>query len=146
MTAAPTPSNGQVGKAKPANPVNDFRRDLEKIMPGYQWTVHRSSTPETYLEATGIQSSGFNRLSTLHITRKVLSRTRDVPWYEVKSAGFGKRAPWLHTTGDVTLAKALRCLQQHYESMANTYRGHAAYLQSARTAPSHATDDGADHG
>ena len=107
-----------------------FRDELVKIMPGYQWTTHRpSSKTGAYLEATGIQSSGFNRLSTLAVTR----RERDgVVEYEVKSAGFGKRAPWLHTNRDSTLARALRGLQQHYETMANTYRGHASYLQSAR--------------
>lgn len=107
-----------------------FRAELTKIMPGYDWTVHRQSryAPD-FLEATGIQSSGFNRLSTLSVTRR---EKGPAVVYEAKSAGYGTRAPWLHTNADSTLARALRGLQQHYETMANTYRGHAAALQSAR--------------
>lgn len=107
--------------------ANEFRRDLLKIMPGYKWTVHRGS--DTYLKATGIQSSGFNRLSTLSVTRRVRG---DVSEFEAKSAGFGTRAKWLHTNTDYTLARALRGLQSHYEAVANNYRSHAAYLASAR--------------
>lgn len=108
----------------------EFRAELVKIMPGYSWTVHKSSS-EAHLRATGIQSAGFNRLSTLCVTRTV----RDgVAKYEAKSAGYGLRARWLHTTTDGTLARALRGLQDHYEHMAATYSGHARALQSARTA------------
>lgn len=108
----------------------DFRKELAKIMPGYDWTVHRQwrSTPDLF-EATGIQSSGFNRLSTLSVSRR---EREAVVWYEAKSAGYGTRAPWLHTNGDATLARALRGLQQHYEMMEATYRGHANALRSAR--------------
>lgn len=53
----------------------EFRAELEKIMPGYMWTVHRPSKhlrfPPYVLVATGIQSSGSNRLSTLEVTRRV---------------------------------------------------------------------------
>jgi hypothetical protein len=110
---------------------SEFRKELVKIMPGYEWTVHKSSNPEIYLEATGIQSSGFNRLSTLRVVR----RERDgAARYEVSSAGFGKRAPWLSTSEDGTLARAFRSLQTFYENMASTYRSHANYLQNARKA------------
>ncbi|QBX38641.1 hypothetical protein E4M02_11000 [Brevundimonas sp. S30B] len=111
---------------------DDLRKELLKAMPGYEWTVHRPiAKTGAYLEATGIQSSGFNRLSTLAVTR----RDRDgVVEYEAKSAGFGKRAPWLHTNRDGTLARALRGLQQHYAAKAATYRGHAASLEIGRRA------------
>lgn len=113
--------------------ADNFRAELVKIMPGYKWTVHRADKGATRLEATGIQSSGFNRLSTLRIERRI---ERDRPWYKAKSAGFGLRAKWLHENGDVSLAKALRGLQEHYERMANNYRGHAARLQDGRLTPS----------
>jgi hypothetical protein len=110
--------------------ADQFRAELVKIMPGYKWTVHRAGKDAVRLEATGIQSGGFNRLSTLHVERRI---ERGRPWYKAKSAGFGLRAKWLHENGDVSLAKALRGLQEHYERMANTYHGHAAYLRDART-------------
>ena len=107
-----------------------FRAELTKIMPGYSWTVHHPHGPG-FVKATGIKSSGFNRLSTLAVTRR---QNGDETVYEAKSAGYGTRAKWLHTNSDATLARALRGLQQHYEATANTYRSHAAALQSARQA------------
>ncbi|MGB3833776.1 MAG: hypothetical protein WA975_18145 [Mesorhizobium sp.] len=107
----------------------EFRAELVKIMPGYSWTVHRSSN-DAYMEATGITTSGFNRLSTLRIVRA--EENDGSPVYEAKSAGFGTRAPWLHTNADGTLARALRGLQQHYQMMAATYAGHARALENAR--------------
>ncbi|PWJ81512.1 hypothetical protein C7441_11044 [Pseudaminobacter salicylatoxidans] len=111
----------------------EFRAELTKIMPGYSWTVHKSSTDD-YMEATGTQSSGFNRLSTLVVVRRdnYAGKGNDRPWYTVKSAGFGLRAPFLGAYEDGTLARALRGLQKHYEHMAGTYAGHARALQSAR--------------
>ncbi|MCG8271615.1 hypothetical protein MIC97_08880 [Aquamicrobium sp. NLF2-7] len=106
----------------------EFRTELTKIMPGYSWTVHKSSS-DSRLEATGTQSSGFNRLSTLRVVRT--ERDGSV-WYEAKSAGFGLRAPWLGENSDATLARALRGLQRHYEQKAATYAGHARALQNAR--------------
>lgn len=117
---------------KACNPnfgASDFRRELLKIMPGYKWTVHK--TGSGYFNATGIQSSGFNRLSTLSVVRLVRAGAVQ---YEVKSAGYGTRAKWLHTNADKTLASALRGLQQHYEQMANKYRSHAASMQRGRAA------------
>lgn len=110
-----------------------FRKELVKIMPGYDWTVHRQfrSAPHL-LEATGIQSSGFNRLSTLAVARRAVDGKVE---YEAMSAGFGKRAPWLHDVKRPTLAQALRALQDHYEERAATYRGHANALKNARIAP-----------
>ncbi|PSS62492.1 hypothetical protein C6558_21070 [Ensifer sp. NM-2] len=109
--------------------ANEFRAELLKIMPGYSWTVHKTPKGMTYLKATGIQSSGSNRLSTLSVIRR--ERDGQVS-YEAKSAGYGLRAKWLHTTTDGTLARALRGLQDHYEYTANTYRSHASALKIGR--------------
>ncbi len=114
--------------------AKDFRAELVRIMPGYSWTVHKYSDARV-LNATGTQSSGFNRLSTVLVNRRDNYAGKGFPWYEVKSAGFGLRAPFLGTFADRTLARALRGLQQHYESMAATYGGHARALQNARTKP-----------
>ena len=108
-----------------------FRDELTKIMPGYSWTVHRHSKNAVRVIATGIQSSGFNRLSTLRVTRSV---NDGLTWYTVKSAGYGTRAAWLHENSDATLARALRGLQEHYERTANSYRAHAAALENGRRA------------
>ncbi len=70
--------------------VAEFRKELLKVMPGYKWTVHKTSNAER-LMATGTQSSGFNRLSTLHVTR---ADNGSGPWYEVKSAPHGTKSPW----------------------------------------------------
>lgn len=113
-------------KAQPG--ANAFRAELEKIMPGYSWTVHHSSF-SVYLEATGTQSSGSNRLSTLSVTR---TEREGVVRYEVKSAGYGLRAKWLWKTTDGTLARALRGLQSHYQGVATTYRLHAEALAKGR--------------
>lgn len=117
--------------AKPDKPftADDFRAELVKIMPGYRWTVHRPAKGASKLNATGIQSSGFNRLSTLIVQRAL---ERDGPWYTAKSAGFGTRTPFIGECGDRTLARALRGLQDHYTGKANTYRSLAARLQAGR--------------
>ena len=127
---------------------NEFRAELLKIMPGYSWTVHKllksrlpsklaEDLPEV-LTATGIQSSGSNRLSTLEVTRR---EGGGVVTYEARSSGYGTRAPWLHETRACTLARALRYLQEHYERTAATYRSHAAALQTGRAAIAKATGE-----
>ncbi|KQU96821.1 hypothetical protein ASD00_18420 [Ensifer sp. Root31] len=108
---------------------NEFRAELVKIMPGYSWTVHKTPKGMSHLKATGTQSSGFNRLSTLSVIRR--ERDGQVS-YEAKSAGYGLRAKWLHTNTDASLARALRGLQDHYEYTANTYRSHASALKVGR--------------
>lgn len=115
-------------KHKPMN-SDKFRKELIKIMPGYVWTVHRSSYAKTYLSATGIQSSGFNRLSTLKVVKREKGGKIE---YEAKSSGYGRESPWLSTYTDSTLARALRGLQDHYETMARAYSNHAYSLQIAR--------------
>lgn len=112
---------------------SEFRAELVKIMPGYNWTV-RASRSSKLLVATGIQSSGSNRISTLHVERRDNYGSSGKPLYEVKSAGYGRRAPWLHTAEDITLARALRALQDHYERTASTYCGHAEALKVGRKA------------
>ena len=107
----------------------EFRKELLKIMPGYNWTVHHNKAL-LYIEATGIKTSGFNRLSTLSVVRREKNGIAD---YAVKSSGFGKRAPFLIEVRAGTLARALRNLQNHYESYATMYANHANALQTART-------------
>ncbi len=100
-----------------------------KIMPGYKWTISRYRPGDITLIATGIQSSGSNRLSTLvvHKTDRDGRLT-----YSAKSAGYGLKARWLYQTCGLTLAQVLRTLQRHYENQAATYRSHAAALQKGR--------------
>ena len=100
-------------------------------MPGYKWTIHRKMDKSSnYISATGIQSSGFNRLSTLHVDR--WQKNDKVVEYTAKSSGFGTNTSWLSDYTDSTLASALRGLQNHYEYMANLYDRHAGALQYAR--------------
>lgn len=107
----------------------DFRKELIKIMPGYSWTVHKSHCPDIYLSATGTQSKGFNRISTLSVEKR---NREEIITYEVKSAGFGKKAPWVFTSSDSTLAKALRALQDHYKALAQKYSILESDLQKGR--------------
>lgn len=111
----------------------EFRAELAKIMPGYSWTVHKADD-QRVLDATGVQTSGFNRLSTLLVERRDNYAGRGFPWYTVKSAGFGRRAPFLGENADRTLARALRGLQKHYKHTAATYAGLARALENGRTA------------
>jgi hypothetical protein len=112
---------------------SDFRKELVKIMPGYRWTVHKPGlySDGKYLRASGVQTSGFNRISTLEVVKRGEVGAVE---YEVKSSGFGKNARWLSTATDGTLARALRSLQSHYEHMASIYGSSARALQDARKA------------
>ena len=117
--------------------ANKFREELVKIMPGYKWTVSRppklimalgdGSVP--YLEATGVQTSGSNRTSTLSVIRN--NKDGKIT-YSVKSSGFGLKSPWLAERTDGTLARALRSLQEHYEQTGRNYSAHARDLQLGR--------------
>ena len=109
--------------------TNQFRNELIKVMPGYKWTVHRQTFSFNFLKATGIKSKGFNRISTLQVTR---SDTNDDIVYKAKSAGFSKNAKWMAEHSGSTLKQALRNLQSHYEHMAQLYRKLENDLQSAR--------------
>ncbi len=110
---------------------SEFRAELLKLMPGYSWTVHKGKDSDAVFIATGIQSSGSNRLSTLRVERREDDRGIS---YQARSAGYGTRSPWLHTASDGSLARALRALQEHYESNARKYSAHASDLQVGRKA------------
>lgn len=112
--------------------ANDFRKELLKVMPGYKWSVHREKSGVLYMRATGIQTSGFNRLSTLEVVRR---ETDEPTNYTVKSSGYGTKAPWLGEYTDSTLERALRGLQNYYESMAMRYSSHASSLENGRKTP-----------
>lgn len=113
-----------------------FRNELVKLMPGYRWTVNLSRSvwmpDSSWFTATGIQSSGSNRLSTLEVTRR--EEKGSVSSYEAQSSGYGVGARWLTDMpmcGD-TLAQSIRCLQRYYEGQRDTYAGAASDLQGAR--------------
>ena len=105
--------------------ADDFRKELKKLLPGYKWTVHNGDRRDR-LEATGTISSGFNRTSTMEVMR------REDGWYDVRSAGYGKRAPWLGSVDGKTLARAVRSLQDYYERMEREYGSHARAIEGAR--------------
>jgi hypothetical protein len=108
-----------------------FRAELIKAMPGYQWTVRkRHSADSDYCEAEGIQSSGFNRLSTLQVIR---TEPDGEVWYVAKSAGYGTKAPWLFSYEDNTLLRALRGLQNRYASAVQEYAAARDALIRGRT-------------
>lgn len=113
------------------SPATKFRAKLSQLLPGYSWTVHKAAKGATKLVATGTQSSGFNRLSTLEVT---WSARDDGDWYDARSAGYGLRAPWLCKNGDVTLARCIRGLQDQYRNTAATYAAHERALQIGRGA------------
>jgi hypothetical protein len=113
-----------------------FREELEKIMPGYKWTVKNPSrfdTPEEknlYMEATGIQSAGFNRLSTLWVCRR---EKGSVILYEATIYGYGLRSSAIASCKDEpTLARCLRGLQSICQSAKCKYGGAESYLEDAR--------------
>ena len=109
--------------------ATNFRKELIKVMPSYKWTVHRLYCSERFIFATGIVTIGFNRMSTLQIIKR---KKDDNIEYEAKSSGFGLNSPWLSRYKDITLKRALRGLQNHYEAMAKEYSRHAADLEHGR--------------
>jgi hypothetical protein len=117
--------------------TNEFRKELVKIMPGYKWTIHRDAEP-FFMDATGIKSSGFNRVSTLSVWR--VEDPDGTVEYTARSSGYGKRAEWLGEAKGRTLSQALRDLQSFYERIAMEHSGHARALQSARQKPNQALE------
>jgi hypothetical protein len=110
--------------------TDKFRKEIIKIMPGYKWTVHRPFLKDcSFFEATGVQTSGFNRTATIRVERR--EKIGGVE-YTVKSSGFGLKAPWLGENSDGTLARALRGLQESYEYAAANYAGQARTMRAAR--------------
>lgn len=111
--------------------ANEFRQELVLFMPGYRWTVHRSTSPRV-MRATGVMVSGFSRLSTLEVERRENYAGSGFSGYTVRSAGFGRKAPFLAENRDITLSRALRGLLDHYQKTADTYQAHAQALDSGR--------------
>ena len=108
--------------------TKEFRKELMKIMPGYKWTVARPRWKGD-LSATGSQSAGFNRISTLQVDR---IQKDEIVRYKAKSSGFGLHSPWLASMEGGTLAQALRNLQDHYERVAAVNASYAHALQRGR--------------
>jgi len=120
-----------LNKGKKMITSTQFRKELIKIMPNYKWTVHRALTdPPKHLTATGTQSSGFNRMSTLDIIVK--DDGDDRLEYESRSSGFGKNIPWLLSCKDSTLTRSLRGLQDDLEWRGRDYLCQAGNLQKGR--------------
>ena len=105
-----------------------LRESLRKLLPGFEWTVHNGGTNE-FMEATGIQSSGFNRLATIGITKKG-------DWYEAKIAGNGTRALWSKVGAGRTLHNAVGSLQNGLELERAHYAGLLLKLKNARLSKS----------
>jgi len=115
--------------------IEAFRKEIVKIMPGYKWTVKKPSSSDVgYLEAVGTKSSGKVRISTLLIIRNERDGWGTRVNYTVKSSGYGLSSLWIATKTELTLARALRDLQNHYEYMAREYSAAADHLKAARRA------------
>ena len=117
--------------------TNEFRAELVKIMPGYKWTVKTPSRFPTdtgpgyaHMTATGIQSAGFNRMSTLEVVRRV-DKDQTVE-YTASVAGYGTWGPWVECVKENTLARALRQLQERCEAMRSVYVACVNALEGAR--------------
>lgn len=119
--------------------VKEFRAELLKVMPGYKWTVTKpyrlygegNTEPGwALMQATGIQSAGFNRMSTLAVERRV--EDKDAVTYEAKVAGYGMRGPWRATCERGTLAQALRGVQETCEEMRSEYAACVHAMQRGR--------------
>lgn len=117
-------------KLSPVHSSALFRAALTKILPGYNWTVHKPISKGADLHATGIQSSGSNRCSTIEVVMRTGGK-----WFEAKIAGYGTRAKWLKTGCGSTLTQAIRSLQDGLEHEAQIYRSQARTIQEARTLP-----------
>jgi hypothetical protein len=118
----------------------EFRKELVKLMPGYKWKVHQPErcidaiAGRKVLKATGTQSSGFNRTSTMQVEREC--RSGEPVFYGAKIADYGRGAPWSFFGHGNTLAQALRDLQRQCELEANRCKAMAERIDSARaTAP-----------
>ena len=116
---------------------DDFRKELLAALPGHKWTVHKPLMPwmdkpedkHRIMEATGIVSAGFNRMSTICVHRIVKD---GMPWYTVKSRGYGTHGQFMGERVNKSLKSALRDLQDHYEYMAQEYRGVVYDIESSR--------------
>ena len=96
----------------------EFRKELLKTMPGYSWAIHKSYDPRNYLYATGTQSSGFNRTSTMYV---LVRRNHDEIEYETEISGYGTRAVREEPSKGPTLSIAFRGLQDYLGKRAAHY-------------------------
>lgn len=119
--------NHEGKKPSPTVLAQALRKDLEKILPGYKWTASRHASPD-FQTATGIQSSGFNRLSTLVVVR----RCRPHSYYEITGYGYGTRGAEMGRVAGLTVVQAVRELQTHYERMSGKYAALERALAEAR--------------
>jgi len=113
-------------KINPDFTSDDFRKELTKLLPGYKWTVHRTISTRV-MSATGIQSSGFNRLSTIEVMRR-----HEAPWYEVAGYGYGAKSGVMGRSAGSTLARAIRGLQDFYAGMRGKYSALESAISEAR--------------
>lgn len=104
----------------------DFRKELKNILPCYRWTIHLTNSARV-ISATGIKSSGFNRLSTIEVLRR-----NEGPWYEVAGYGHGTQGKVMGRSCGASLAKAIRGLQDHYASMTGKYDSLERQMAEAR--------------
>lgn len=115
-------------KTKAFGPA-EFRKELNKLLPGFKWSVERRSPESRCMVANGIQSSGFNRTATMQVERE-----RESGWYKVRASGYGKNVPWLGDGYGGTLARAVRLLQDECERRASMYGTMGNTIQDARSA------------
>lgn len=120
-----------------------FRDELNRLMPGYKWTV-KQQRGTGWMDAEGTQSRGFIRTSTLRVKRieyagKTKGNAKTVR-YDVYISGVGKKAPCFEKNSGETLAQALRNLQDVLELQARDYTSFAKTIQAARKAPAPAPD------
>ncbi len=110
--------------------ADDFRKELNKVLPGYKWTISKHTGNGQHLTATGIQSSGFNRVSTIEIYRE----SKDgYGFYSAKIWGYGRRSPLVAETGEFgSLKRALRLLQEYCEHRSSVFKSAANYIEFAR--------------
>lgn len=100
-----------------------FRKDLQRTMPGFKWTVHKPSSlliwdeaaklhanatlaevDALHMDATGTKSAGMNRIATLDATY----RASDGYPFNVAVFGHGCRAPKIMDGSGKTLPQAFR--------------------------------------
>lgn len=119
--------------------TNEFRNEVTKIMPGYTWTVKKpyrfkneTATGFAYMEATGIQIAGFNRMSTLKVERRVDDDGSIV--YKGYISGYGKGTPPAMWAKAGTLARALRRLQDQCDAQRVEYATCVGALEKGRLA------------
>lgn len=113
----------------------DLRERLQKLLPGFKWTVHKQFTPEM-IEATGTQSRGSNRIATITVKfwprHNTIPKIDSIPWYEVKIFGYGTKGEHMGTGSDWTLASAVRSVQKQLEHRADINYSLAQTIQTAR--------------